>query len=170
MSKLHKSEIVPTHFEVFHNYYKIRKELNKQQHYNFGYKKPKVNPCDKFGIPRDESEIAKIQAEIDAMDVENQMLIADTKVEIQVCLRAIIRDVVKANDIYVTSQLEKDTRRLLQDEAIGELDCILQELQNLLENIIQIDKNRFTQVALLIDKEINLIKGWRKSDNKIKIG
>ena len=58
-------------------------------------------------------------------------------------------------------------RRLHQDEAVGQCYRLVQELQYAIETL-PVDVNTYTRFGEAIQTEINLIKGWRKSDNKFK--
>ena len=72
-----------------------------------------------------------------------------------------------ANSIYPTCREELIQRRLHQDEAIGQCYRLVQELQYAIETL-PVDVNTFMRFGQMIQTEINLIKGWRKSDNKFK--
>lgn len=58
-------------------------------------------------------------------------------------------------------------RRLHQDKAIGQCYRLTQELQYAIETL-PVDVNKYLRFATMIQTEINLLKGWRKSDNKFK--
>ena len=58
-------------------------------------------------------------------------------------------------------------RRLHQEEAIGHCYRLVQELQYAIETL-PVNVNIFLQFGEAIQTEINLIKGWRKADNKFK--
>ena len=83
------------------------------------------------------------------------------------CLREITKEVYIANSIYPTCREELTQRRLHQDEAIGQCYRLVQELQYAIETL-PVDVNTFMRFGEMIQTEINLIKGWRKSDNKFK--
>ena len=83
------------------------------------------------------------------------------------CLREITKEVYIANSIYPTCYEELVQRRLHQDEAIGQCYRLTQELQYAIETL-PVDVNIFLRFGESIQKEVNLIKGWRKSDNKFK--
>ena len=58
-------------------------------------------------------------------------------------------------------------RRVQQDLAIGQCYRLVQELQYAIETL-PVDVNSFLRFGEDIQREIDLIKGWRKSDNKFK--
>ena len=83
------------------------------------------------------------------------------------CLRDITKEVYIANSIYPTVMEELVQRRLHQEEAIGHCYRLVQELQYAIETL-PVNVNIFLQFGEAIQTEINLIKGWRKADNKFK--
>ena len=58
-------------------------------------------------------------------------------------------------------------RRICQDKAIGLCYRLTHELQYAIETL-PVDVNKYLRFAEMIQTEINLLKGWRKSDNKFK--
>jgi len=79
----------------------------------------------------------------------------------------ITKEVYIANSIYPTVMEELVQRRLHQEEAIGHCYRLVQELQYAIETL-PVNVNIFLQFGEAIQTEINLIKGWRKADNKFK--
>ena len=63
--------------------------------------------------------------------------------------------------------MELEERRKHQDLAIGYCYYLLQELQYTIETI-PVNINKYMPFAEGIDREISLIKAWRKSDNRFK--
>lgn len=82
-------------------------------------------------------------------------------------LRNLISNLTHANSIYPTTQQELDRRRDYQNKAIGDCYSISQEFQYI-ASVISIDLNKIKPLLDLLDSEISLIKGWRKSDSKFK--
>ena len=72
-----------------------------------------------------------------------------------------------ANSIYPTYREELIERRVHQDRAVGQCYRLTQELQYAIETL-PVDVNKYLRFAEMIQTEINLLKGWRKSDNKFK--
>ena len=83
------------------------------------------------------------------------------------CLRSITEEVYVANSIYPTYREELVERRVHQDRAVGQCYRLTQELQYAIETL-PVDVNKYLRFAEMIQTEINLLKGWRKSDNKFK--
>lgn len=77
-----------------------------------------------------------------------------------------IMNITAANSIYPTNESEYYDRRNYQNHAIGNCEQLLQEMQYII-SIIPVDANKFMPYAKMIVKEIQLLKGWRKSDNRI---
>lgn len=71
------------------------------------------------------------------------------------------------NSIYPTYREELIERRVHQDRAVGQCYGLTQELQYAIETL-PVDVNKYLRFAEMIQTEINLLKGWRKSDNKFK--
>lgn len=59
------------------------------------------------------------------------------------------------------------TRRDYQDDAIGNCDQLLHNLQRVVE-IFDVDLNLYGRYVKAINREIDLIKRWRQRDNKLK--
>ena len=80
-------------------------------------------------------------------------------------LQEMISNITSANSIYATRDFEFDLRREYQDKAI--IDCykLYQELQYII-SIFNTDLNRFVPFLEMIEKEVDLLKDWRQSDNK----
>lgn len=79
--------------------------------------------------------------------------------------RSLLLNLTAANSIYPTVKLEAQQRRVYQDIAIGNCEQILKELQFIIE-VFPISAKGYMPYIALIEKEITLIKGWRKSDNQ----
>jgi len=93
-------------------------------------------------------------------------LIEDCRNDIKEFGKAIVFDLFRANSIYPTSLPELYERRLNQDRAIGSCYALLQELQYVIR-VLPVDAQQYVRYTKLIEREIALIKGWRKSDNRI---
>lgn len=148
-----KSKRKESKFEVLHNAYKLRKDVTMLALLRFGYK-TKERP--------NESESAKARR----VGFET-WFIHDSRVAVIRLLRDLVSNIIAANSLFPINDAEWDERRLYQDRAIANCYQLLQELQYVIDTV-KPDVNRFTNVAAPIEKEINLLKGWRKYDNKIR--
>lgn len=72
-----------------------------------------------------------------------------------------------AHDIYVVTELDFKYRRLYQTRAIGITNLLMEEITYLFE-LFPKYTNQFTELLEKISKESALLKGWRKSTDKIK--
>lgn len=170
-----KSKRKPSQFEVFHHLTKLRKNLTDLLLRDFGYSEVKAE--DKlerqFSGKKYEELSDTDKALYDRVKKRNEAFeewfIIDQRKAIVDCLRSITEHVYTANSIYPTMREELAERRLHQDRAIGQCYRLVQELQYAIETL-PVDINVFMRFSADIQHEIDLIKGWRKSDNKFKQG
>ena len=80
----------------------------------------------------------------------------------------IIGDIYRANALFVTSLAEYEQRRLYQDKAIANCQVLKQELQSIVDVITGLNINKYKVPIEMIEKELSLIKAWRKSDIRFK--
>ena len=160
-------------FEVFHHLTKMRKDITDLLLRDFGYSNEKFqkNLERKYGgkppdqltdIQRQNLERQKKRAE--AFD---EWFICQERNVIISCLHRINEHVYTANSIYPSCSEELIERRKHQNLAIGQCYRLVQELQNSIETL-PVDVNAYLIFSEQIQKEIDLIKGWRKSDNKFR--
>ncbi len=160
-------------FEVFHNLTKLRKNITDLLLRDFGYSTEKFykNLSKRYGgkqieelteTQRRDYERQKKRAE--AFDEWYIMQERETIID---CLHSINEHIYVANSIYPANPEELVERRLHQDIAIGQCYRLVQELQYSIETL-PVDVNVYLRFAEQIQKEVDLIKGWRKSDNKFK--
>ncbi len=168
-----KAKRKSSQFEVFHHFYKTRKEITDLLLRDFGYdlERAEKRVAKLFGgkpyeelTPGEKVRYDKLKAKNEAFD---NWFIEDERKCIVDCLREITKEVFTANSIYPTVMEELVERRLCQDRAIGQCYRLTQELQYAIETL-PVDVNKYLRFADMIQTEINLIKGWRKSDNKFK--
>lgn len=167
-----KSKRKPSQFEVFHQLTKLRKDITDLLLRDFGFDTVKAEKRleKRFGEPfeeLDEKQQATYARQKRRWDAFDEWFIEDERKTIVNCLRAITREVYIANSIYPTVQEELTERRLHQDRAIGLCYTLTQELQYAIETL-PVDVNQYLRFGEMIQAEVNLIKGWRKSDNKFK--
>ena len=168
-----KSKRKESQFEVFHHLYKMRKEITDLLLRDFGYSEAKALKSleKRFSGRRYEelSEAEKVQydRQKERHEAFCEWFIIDQRKAVTDCLRLITSYVYKANSIYPMYMEELVQRRIYQDKAIGQCYALVQELQYAIETL-PVDVNKYTRFGEMIQTEINLIKGWRKSDNKFK--
>lgn len=84
-------------------------------------------------------------------------------------LQTLVENITRANCIYVSkgNYTEYELRRKYQDIAIGCCYALYAELQYIAESF-RIDLNKLVPLLESIEKEVDLLKGWRQKDNKLK--
>ena len=166
-----KSKRKPSQFEVFHHLTKMRHEVTDLLLRDFGYDadKAKKNISRMFsGRPYEElneEEKARYEKIAKRNEAFAEWFITDERNTVVNCIRSITEETYVANSIYPTCIEELTERRLHQDRAIGQCYRLTQELQYAIETL-PVDVNKYLRFADMIQTEINLLKGWRKSDNK----
>lgn len=170
-----KSKRKASQFEVFHHLTKMRKEITDLLLRDFGYsfEKAESRLVKRFGgktyeelNEADKKIYDRLKARWEAFD---EWFIEDERKAVVEALRSITREVYIANSTYPTCEEELIERRIHQDEAIGHCYDLTQELQYAIETL-PVDVNTYLRFGEMIQAEINLIKGWRKSDNKFRKG
>lgn len=168
-----KAKRKASQFEVFHQLKKMRKEVTDLLLRDFGYNLDKAtrNVEKTFGgRPYEElspDEKVRYEKLMEKNIAFAEWFIADERKVIVDCLRTITEEVYVANSIYPVYWDELIERRIHQDRAVGQCYRLTQELQYAIETL-PVDVNKYLRFAEMIQTEINLLKGWRKSDNKFK--
>lgn len=80
-------------------------------------------------------------------------------------LRELMLNITRAYTIWATCKAEADERRIAQDRAIACCESLLKELELAVE-VLPIDAEKYMRYVDMIEREIALLKGWRKADNK----
>lgn len=79
--------------------------------------------------------------------------------------RKLMEEITAANTIYPTTAAELEQRRAHQNEAIVACEQIIQHLQWLIDTL-SVNVSDFDIVVEKINKEVALLKNWRKQ-NKV---
>ena len=160
-------------FEVIHHWYQVRKEITTLMLFDFG-----LHP------ERQERSLLRRLQISDPAQLEGEALerynkhkrrlsgvvnwfLEQERNTVHGCIASVNEHATVANSLYPTTMEELTERRLHQDIAVGQCNRLKQELQYIIETL-EVDINRYTRIAEMIDKEIGLIKAWRKSDAKFK--
>ena len=162
-----KAERKESDFYVLTHAHDLRKDLTDLMYRNFGYKKRRVRAVDRDGWPKTREQLDREQAQADYDDAYYTWMLQRSRDHIDRLLREMSDSIVEADSIWATCLAECDERRLCQDRAIANCFQIEQELQYVLETLL-FDINKFTRYADSLKEEIELLKKWRKSDNKIR--
>lgn len=80
-------------------------------------------------------------------------------------LRNIMKSIKMANAIYPVCQIELDKRRLLQDEAIGYSETLIEDL-NYIVDLFPDNLKCLINYSDEIDHLIKVLRRWKKSNNK----
>lgn len=166
-----KADRKPSQFEVEHNAYKIRHEITDLALRKFGLKdykpKPKPEDYEKWSDAQKAGYDRSIQATAERRESFTRWFIPNEQEAILGVVREMIHEIFLANEIHPTSLIECDERRLHQDLALGHCENLIQELQYVIETL-PVDAEKYKGVTEMIVHEQTLLKGWRKSDNKIR--
>ena len=169
--------------EFYHTAIKLRKELTQRLLRDFGVKTPenaksKNFPDDELRVeivkqwPKMEiffNKYTRMQEELRTRDVVSEYpywLVFRFRDEMMDTMKKLIDNIVAANTIYPIDEAELSTRRAYQTAAIANCEQLLQELQYIME-VLPIDVNKLLKYVDMIQKEIGLLKGWRKANAKI---
>lgn len=160
-------------FEVIKHFYRLRKDITDLLLRDFGYneKKSKIKVGKMFG-GKPYEELSNSQQEhynkvVSKNNGFEYWFIGYQRDTIMDCIRNATEYIFSANSIYPSIPEELVERRIFQDKAIGQCYRLLQELQYTTE-VLPVDIQKYVRFTDSINKEINLLKGWRKADNKFK--
>ena len=162
-------------FEVIKHFYRLRKDITDLLLRDFGYSQKKADssiqklfggkPCEELT----EEQQTHYNKRKDRQEGFENWFIGYQRDTIMDCIRNTTEYIFSANSIYPSSVEELMERRMFQNKAIGQCYRLLQELQYTVE-ILPVDINKYIRFIEGIEKEIRLLRGWRKKDNKFKKG
>jgi hypothetical protein len=93
-------------------------------------------------------------------------LLQEFSTNIRQSLRNLMLNITAGNSIYPVTPEELSTRRMYQNAAIINCEQLLQELLYCAD-VMPVKASIFEPYIEKIEFEINLLKGWRKSNSKI---
>lgn len=169
-----KSERGQSGLEFYHTALNLRREIIALLLRDFGLKK-KVRTTEiltqMYSIdPEDEKTLqailTKYQMDDSVIDEYPTWLVDEFRNTILLILRDLRLNIRMANSIYVTTKAEYEERRNHWNRAIGNCQQLLEEMQFVIETL-PVNAEKYMRYVGMIEKEINLLKGVRKSDNKI---
>jgi len=159
--------------EFYHNAIVLRREVTKLLMRDFGIKNfhrniKFVGKMEDFSL-EDRQIVEGIfdnyGIDGDFLDVYPSWLIDKFRSYVMDVLKDLMINITKANSIYATNIYECNVRRNYQNEAIADCFCLLEEFQYII-SVVPVNAEKYMPYVELIDKEIALLKGWRKSDHK----
>ena len=160
-------------FEVIRHYYRLRKDITDLLLRDFGYSQKKAeNRIQRmFGGKPYEELTEEQQVHYKKIESRNEAFenwfIGYQRDAVMDCIRTATEYIFSANSTYPSSMDELIERRRFQNKAIGQCYRLLQELQYSVETL-PVDIEKYARFVEGIEKEIYLLKGWRKKDNKFK--
>ena len=166
-----KANQKPSPFEVEHHAYKIRTVITDLALRKFGLKeyaeKPKPETYSKWSQQQKDGYDKSVAKNKERYEAFIEWFIPDEQKSILDLCRNMIHEIFLANEIYPQHLCECDERRLHQDLAIGYCENLIQELQYVITTL-HVNIEKYETITTMIVHEQNLIKGWRKSDNKVR--
>ena len=166
-----KANQKPPPFEVEHHAYKIRTVITDLALRKFGLKeyaeKPKPETYSKWSQQQKDGYDKSVAKNKERYEAFIEWFIPDEQKSILNLCRNMIHEIFLANEIYPQHLCECDERRLHQDLAIGYCENLIQELQYVITTL-HVNIEKYETITKMIVHEQNLIKGWRKSDNKVR--
>ncbi len=165
-----KSKRGPSRLEFLHTAYVLRRKLVLLMLRDFGIKDKIRNPDFYARIHKMAEEDREKFLEItekynirNILDEYPEWLINELRSRITSESRYLIRNIIQANSLYPTTESELADRRRYQTQAIGCCEQLLQEMQFVM-TVIDVDVNKYLPYVDLIEKEIALLRAWRKND------
>ena len=166
-----KANQKPSPFEVEHYAYKIRTVITDLALRKFGLKeyveKPKPETYSKWSQQQKDGYDKAVAKNKERYEAFIEWFIPDEQKSILNLCRNMIHEIFLANEIYPQHLCECDERRLHQDLAIGYCENLIQELQYVITTL-HVNIEKYETITKMIVHEQQLIKGWRKSDNKVR--
>lgn len=163
MSDIKKSERKESKLQTIHNAYKIRMYVTKLAENNFYINSSKIENIIAEKIKKfPEEEQQKIKKTTYRYFEQQVQRSTNSVIELAT---GISRHLRIANTIFPTYMAEFEERRLEMDRAMSYCNALQDELQYIGE-CLYADLNRYTNLVLLIQREFNMIKALRQSDNR----
>jgi hypothetical protein len=137
--------------EFYHSARKMRKELTELLLRDFGI----------------HSRSARFKGEAEPPEGYYDEVIAEFSQNIRRLLRNMMWNITAGNTIYPVNDAELQLRRQYQTAAIINCEQLLQEFLYC-EDILPVKASKFMPYVEQIQFEIKLLKGWKKSSNKLE--
>jgi len=164
MSDIKKSERTESRLQTVHNAYKIRTAVTKLAENNFYFDLNKINEVVEQNTKNIVDEKLKEKAKKRIYQYFNNQIsrmtnkIINSACEINEHLRI-------ANTIFPVYMSEYEERRIELDRAMSCCNVLQDELQYAGE-CLYADLNKYTTLVMEIQKEFNMIKKLRQTDNR----
>lgn len=171
-----KSKRSESKMEFHHNALKIRENLVDLLLRDFGVKAKRMDidiMQNKFRM--DEQDKQMFDYIIKKYGIESELdcnyprwYIERLRNKILNALDGMIDKIIVANSCSPVTQLEKDTKRKMQTDAIGLCYVIIDGLTEAAQKL-PVDANKYMPFIEMLEKEIKVLKGWRKYTYKIPL-
>jgi hypothetical protein len=120
-----------------------------------------------FGIKdKVRTEVVENNKKVTIIEEYPEWLISEFRTNIIRILRKLVMNITAGNTMYPLSDFELSVQRQYKTEAIINCEQLLQEIQ-FVADVLPIKLDKFIPYAERIEKEIALLKGWRKASNKL---
>ena len=140
--------------EFYHNARKLRRDITNLLLRDFGVR----------------DKVRKIKSEngetVSVIEGYPDWLIENFRDSIMRILRGLMMNITAGNTIYPANESELQLRRYYQTQAIVNCEQLLQEM-HYCEDVLPIHVSKFLPYVDAIEFEIKLLRGWRKSNNKV---
>lgn len=162
--------------EFLANFHKLRKEVNMILMRDFGIK-PRHYSVDLIQQiydldENDETVLREIMNKygMDSSQIQKypKWLVDSWRTQIRQIMSNMGVEIELANSIFITSMDEYYERRKHWTLAIGYCNALKDVFHEILDCLPDVKVGAYTEVSILLKKEIELLKGVRKSDNKKK--
>jgi hypothetical protein len=140
--------------EFYHNARRLRRDITNLLLRDFGVR----DRIRKVKSPSGE--------EVSVIEGYPDWLLEEFRRNIMQILRNLMLTITAGNTIYPTTDGVMALRRQYQTAAIINCEQLLQEF-HYCEDVLPVALAKFVPFVDSIETEINLLKGWRKSNNKI---
>lgn len=162
--------------EFYHNAIQLYDEMTGLFLRNFSIKsktRPVISESEKAKVLEDYPFMERVFRRLDKLEQSEVVheypnwLIEQYRTRMLEQLDALLDNITDANTIYPINDHELEVRRDYQTAAIGNCEKLLQIMQRAMV-ALPVDVNKFLPYVDMIDKEVALLKGWRKANSKIK--
>lgn len=165
-----QSERKESNLLYYHQAYEIRKELVNLSLRDFGLKQTKSDLIisDKVS-EEDKQTILELTAKYKRgyiIHKQPEWLLEKFRDSVFDHCNQLIDNITAAYNLHPTYKAEWDERRLYQDKAIINCEQLIQTIQFIM-SVLPVDANKFLKYVPMIEKEIELLKSWRKKGNKM---
>ena len=170
-----KSKRIPSAMGFFHTAMEIRKYLTFVILKDFGIKpkvcKHKVEIDTSSLLEPDKRTFEQLLAQCTVEKAEliyPQWFLDIERKRFIVIMQNMISNIVQANVIYANTEELLSARKTFQLRAIANCHELLQELSYMVDVLPAIEADKLSRFVSMVNRELALLKGWRKSSKLLK--